>query len=88
MYKIIVSIVLLINTLITTNAEAQAEKKVGGAVESLKTAMINADKNLLEGLVADKLSYGHSGGAVDDKKAFVEKIVCGQSDFITIELSE
>ena len=40
------------------------------AIESLRTAMINADKNALENLVADKLSYGHSGGAIDDKKKF------------------
>ena len=79
---------IFINAIITTNAQSQAEKKVSEAVESLRNAMINADKNALENLVADKLSYGHSGGAVDDKKTFVEKIVSGQSDFVTIDLSE
>lgn len=88
MYKIIIAMAILINAIITTNAQSQAERKVAEAVESLKNAMINADKNGLENLVADKLSYGHSGGAVDDKKAFVEKIVSGQSDFVTIDLSE
>jgi ketosteroid isomerase-like protein len=88
MYKIIVAIAILINAIITANAQSQAERKVAEAVVSLKNAMINADKNLLESLVADKLSYGHSGGAIDDKKTFVEKIVSGQSDFVTIDLSE
>jgi len=73
---------------ITANAQSQAERKIAEAVESLKNAMINADKNALENLVADKLSYGHSGGAIDDKKTFVEKLVSGQSDFVTIDLSE
>lgn len=88
MYKIMVAIAIFINAGATANAQSQAEKKVTKAVESLRTAMINADKNALENLVADKLSYGHSGGAVDDKKSFVEKIVSGQSDFVTIDLSE
>lgn len=88
MYKIIIAMAILINAIITTNAQSQAERKVAEAVESLKNAMINADKNGLENLVADKLSYGHSGGAVDDKRTFVEKIVGGQSDFVTIDLSD
>ena len=88
MYKILVAMAIFINAIITANAQSQAERKVAEAVESLRNAMINADKNGLENLVADKLSYGHSGGAVDDKKAFVEKIVSGQSDFVTIDLSE
>jgi len=88
MYKIMVAIAIFINAGATANAQSQAEKKVIEAIESLRIAMINADKNALENLVADKLSYGHSGGAVDDKKNFVEKIVSGQSDFVTIDLSE
>ena len=88
MYKIIIAMIILINSIITTSAEAQVETTVAEAVESLKNAMINADKNALENLVAEKLSYGHSGGAIDDKKSFVEKIVSGQSDFVTIDLTE
>ena len=35
---------------------------VNQAVEALRKAMVDADKASLEGLVADQLSYGHSGG--------------------------
>jgi ketosteroid isomerase-like protein len=58
------------------------------AVEQLRKGMIDADKAILEKLVTDKLSYGHSGGHIDDKKEFVEKIVSGKSDFVSIDLSE
>jgi ketosteroid isomerase-like protein len=34
------------------------------------------------------LSYGHSGGHIDDKKEFVEKLASGASDFVTIDLSD
>ena len=64
------------------------EKAVAFAVEKLRVAMIDADKITLESLVTDKLSYGHSGGHIDDKKEFVEKIVSGKSDFVTIDLIE
>ena len=73
---------------ITTLAQTKKEKAVADAVESLRKAMIDADKNALENLTSDMLSYGHSGGAVDDQKTFVEKIISGQSDFVTIELTE
>jgi len=64
------------------------EKAVATAVEKLRLAMIDANKTELENAVADKLSYGHSGGHIDDKKEFVEKLVSGKSDFVTIDLTE
>jgi ketosteroid isomerase-like protein len=78
-------------TLITTTilkAQAGEEKQVADAVEQLRAAMVNADKTVLDKLAAEKLSYGHSSGVLDDKKAFVDKIVTGQSDFVSIDLSE
>lgn len=68
--------------------QTKDEKEVADAVEHLKMAMLNADKAALENLAAEKLSYGHSSGAIDDKKSFVEKLVTGASDFVTIDLSE
>ena len=64
------------------------EKAVAGVVEQLRLAMVNADKTALENLTSDKLSYGHSGGHVEGQKEFVEKIVSGASDFVTIDLTE
>ena len=56
------------------------------AVEQLRLAMISGDSTQLRNLVSDRLSYGHSGGHVDDAAQFVEKIASGKSDFVTIEL--
>lgn len=64
------------------------ETAVASATEQLRKAMVDADKTVLENLTAEKLSYGHSGGHIDDKKEFVEKIVSSKSDFITIDLTE
>ena len=66
----------------------EKENEVAAAVEQLRQAMIDADQSKLESLVSDQLSYGHSSGVIDDKKTFVDKIVTGKSDFVSIDLSE
>jgi ketosteroid isomerase-like protein len=87
MHRIII-LFIWIGASLVSNAQSKQDKAVADAVEKLRIAMINADKMALEQLVTDKLSYGHSGGHIDDKKEFVEKIVSGKSDFVTIDLSE
>lgn len=69
-------------------AQSKEESKIVAAIEQLRKAMIDGNKTELENIVSDKLSYGHSGGHVDNKQEFVEKIVTGKSDFVTIDLSE
>lgn len=69
-------------------ADSKAIKQVEARVELLRTAMINADAQQLKELTATELNYGHSGGHVEDQAAFVEKIVSGKSDFVTIELRD
>ena len=87
MKKNIFSVSLLLMVLFTS-AQSKKETAVANAVEQLRKAMIDGNKTELENLVSDSLSYGHSGGHIDDKKEFVDKLVSGKSDFVTIELSE
>ena len=61
---------------------------VEAAVENLRKAMLAADKAKLEALVADQLSYGHSAGAIQDKKDFVDVIVAKKTVYKSIELSK
>ena len=85
MKKIIISSILFLGM---THAIAQTknEKAVAKVVEQLRKAMVDADSLMLDKLTMDQLSYGHSGGHIDDKKEFVTKIVSGKSDFVSIEL--
>lgn len=71
-----------------TNAQSKQETAVANAVEQLRKAMVDADSVMLDNLTMDELSYGHSGGHVDDKKEFIQKITSGKSDFLSINLSE
>jgi ketosteroid isomerase-like protein len=70
------------------NAQSKDEKEVAAAVEQLRYAMVNPDKTVLEKLAAEKLNYGHSSGQIDDKNKFIEKLVSGASDFVSISLTE
>ena len=50
--------------------------------------MISGERTALEAIASEHLSYGHSGGHVEGKAEFVEKIASGKSDFVTINISE
>lgn len=79
-------IILIFNTV--TMAQTNDEKAVAEAAEHLRRAMVAADSATLSTITLPQLSYGHSGGHVDDKAEFVKKIVNGKSDFVTIDISE
>ena len=70
------------------NAQSAKETAVAKVVERLRKAMIDGNKTELENLVSDQLSYGHSGGHIDEKKEFVDKLTTGKSDFVTMDLIE
>lgn len=69
-------------------AQSKDYKAVLDAVEKLRMAMISGDRAALTDIASDSLSYGHSGGNVQNKAEFVEGIASGKSDFVTIDLSE
>ncbi|RYZ94623.1 MAG: nuclear transport factor 2 family protein, partial [Sphingobacteriaceae bacterium] len=56
-------------------------------VDNLYKAMCNADETVLEELVSEKISYGHSSGKVESKQAFITAITSGESDFVSINIT-
>jgi hypothetical protein len=61
---------------------------VAAAAEQLRLAMIDPTQGRLSALVADDLSYGHSGGKVDTKASFIADLLDGKSDFVTIAIAD
>jgi hypothetical protein len=80
----------VIPILFLSSIQAQSKKQIAVAnvVEQLKKAMIDADSTVLDNVTAAALSYGHSSGHIDTKSNFIEKIISGKSDFVSIELTE
>jgi hypothetical protein len=61
---------------------------VAATAERLRLAMIDPTRDNLDPLIADELSYGHSGGKVDTKASFSSDLLDGKSDFVTIVISD
>lgn len=87
MLKKLIYLIVLTGVMNVAMAQNKEEAAVSAAVENLRKAMIDGDKTGLQNITADQLSYGHSSGRVEDKATFVDNIVTGKSDFVTIELT-
>lgn len=61
---------------------------LGKKVTALSKAMIDADGKALNALSSPALSYGHSGGHIENQAEFIEKIISGKSDFVTINVND
>ncbi len=86
--KCFYSLIILLSVSFLATAQSKNVKVVSNTVEELHKAMLDAEKINLERLTSDSLSYGHSSGRIESKKEFIENIVSGKSDFVTIDLSE
>ncbi|WP_426486354.1 nuclear transport factor 2 family protein [Flavobacterium sp. 2] len=67
---------------------SKEEKAVIDQVEILRQAMIDADGAKLKALTSEKLSYVHSNGNFQNQTEFIEGIVSGKSDFVTIDFQD
>ncbi|MGV8835749.1 nuclear transport factor 2 family protein [Cellvibrio sp.] len=80
-----------VSTTVITNsamADSSETERVSKKIAQLRIAMIDGDEKALKELSSPQLSYGHSGGQIEDQKAFIEKIASGKSDFVTMELTD
>lgn len=55
-------------------------------VERLTEAMIKADAMTLKAVTSPKLQYGHSSGRIETQAEFIQSLVSGASDFLSIDL--
>ena len=86
--KKIISILFYFTLLsVSTIAQQNKTEKVAAACEALRKAMINPSKEQFESLLDDSLSYGHSGGHIDRKAEFIDKLITGKSDFVSIDIT-
>ncbi len=69
-------------------SQEKAIEQVSQATDRLRIAMEKADVPALNELVVKELSYGHSSGVIENKEQFISKLAGGQSDFVSITLSQ
>tara|TARA_R110002167_G_scaffold129337_5_gene312208 strand:+ start:410 stop:829 length:420 start_codon:yes stop_codon:yes gene_type:complete len=80
---------VLLTLLISITSQAQAstseEQKLNTAVIELYRAMVDKDRATLDKLTAEKLTYGHSSGLVENKAQYIDAVMNGSFDFLAIE---
>ncbi len=69
------------------SAQSKHEASVAAAVAALRDALVDPSRATLERLTMPELTYGHSSGLVENRDEFVEALVSGRSDFVSIDLS-
>ncbi len=83
--------VIIVACVVTTqvvNAQSSDESAVAAAVETLRKAILDGDKTTLEKISAEKLTYGHSSGQIENKEEFVAALATGKADFTRIDISD
>lgn len=86
--KCLILLLFVSGNLLATGPAKDEKPAVEQAVEKLRKAIVDADKATLESITTDQLTYGHSNGLLEDKAAFIQALVSGESDFTSIDLTE
>jgi len=87
MIKKLIFAVSFLMVLAVSGQKKNDKNAVTDVAEKLRLAMISGDKSVLESLILPELTYGHSGGHIDDATEFVDKLVSKKSDFVTIDIT-
>ncbi|MCK0146735.1 nuclear transport factor 2 family protein [Arenibacter sp. F26102] len=58
------------------------------AVSIFNEAMVSPTVELMDDLCADELTYGHSSGLIQNKAEFIDDIVNGPFDFLSVEAAD
>src|SRR5687768_9827716 len=84
--RLLVTFFLLLS--VCAISQSRKEVQVAKVVEQMRQLMINPERDGLDQLTDEQLSYGHSSGVIDNKNDFIEKLISGRSDFVSIELKD
>lgn len=85
--KKILSLLVLFCAVQFAAAQTKNEQAVSAAVERLHKGLVDPEKGLLESIASEGLSYGHSGGKIQTKAEFVEDLLNGPFDFLSVTTS-
>jgi len=72
---------------VTIYAQAGGEQQVASKTDSLNKAYLHPEKAILDNLLSDDVSYGHSAGLVQNKAEIINGLINGPFHFLTISTS-
>ena len=80
--------IIMISVPLLAASQNKAMVQVEKSMEILRDLMINPDQMALDLILHDRLTYGHSSGVVEDKSSLIKNLTSGNSDFVTIDITE
>ena len=83
--RVLIFMILVSSSVFAQKSHTKDETAVNNQVEILRKAMIDADGDKLKALTSEKLTYVHSNGNFQNQAEFIDGIVSGKSDFVTID---
>lgn len=84
-FRVLILMLLIQFSVFSQKSNDKEETAVSNQVEILRKAMIDADGVKLKTLTSENLSYVHSNGNFQNQAEFIDGIVSGKSDFVTID---
>jgi len=81
-------LIVLTLSVFSLSAQSKDENAVATAVEKLNSAIVDPEKSLLESIASEGLSYGHSGGKVQNKAEFVDDLLNGAFNFSSVSSTD
>ncbi|MFH6995646.1 nuclear transport factor 2 family protein [Flavobacterium sp. FlaQc-48] len=84
-FRVLILMILVSFSAFAQKTNVKDEEAVSNQVEILRKAMIDPDGAKLKALTSEKLTYVHSNGNLQNQAEFIDGIVSGKSDFVTIE---
>lgn len=88
MSKFLSVLLLMVLSIGSSYAATSNQSTVEQAVETMRLAMLSADKAQLEHVALSSLTYGHSSAVIENKAQFVDAIVSGRSSFKTLQFQD
>jgi hypothetical protein len=88
MNKICTGIFILLIISLSGIGQSREDAEIKAAVETLDKALIDTNKTVLESIVSDDLSYGHSNGKVENKQEFINGVFSSPIRFQKIDATD
>lgn len=70
------------------NTDGHTGPTIESTIEAFRQALIEPNADSLELLASTSLSYGHSSGMVENRDEFIDALVSGKSNFLSIQFTD
>ncbi|WP_421824278.1 nuclear transport factor 2 family protein [Flagellimonas oceanensis] len=82
---LLLSIGISVSSCTSSETEGNLNKEIVlGTLEQFDNAIITRDAGVLSSIASQELTYGHSSGNIQDREEFIDDVVNGTFEFLTI----